>query len=359
MSATLELPRADAPRVSVLIPVSDGARVIDLLRACLQHLGGCAGEAPFETLLLLNDVSDEVRSWVERHVRGARVWLSDVNLGLAGGLRLLRSEARGELLISIHQDTEVEQGWLRSLVETADARRDAGLIGSLLLESDGVTVQAAGWILCAEGSTFTPWWSGPPPRREAYAGQAPFGVDYVPSAALMVRSEVWDRFGGADERLYPGFYVDVDLAMGTRSLGRSVLLEPRSVARHHRGSATSLPFRRFVSLRNRAIFAKKWAGLLERFVREETVAQGVRPALERARLEAERCRLEWPSQSPRPTRELAASAFVDPDELERRCREHERAVRAEYLAFLEGRVAALEEELARRPPSVGADQGSA
>ena len=348
----LELPRADAPRVSVLIPVSGAAEVIDLLRACLDHLGRCAGEAPFETLLLLNDVSDEVRSWVDRHVRGARVLHSEVNLGLAGGLRLLRSEARGELLVSIHQDTEVEQGWLRALVDAADARPDAGAIGSLVLDPDGVTVQAAGWILCADCSTFPPWWGGPAPARAAFAKRDASGVDYVPSSAVMLRADVWDRFGGPEERLYPAYYVDVDLAMGVRSLGRSVLVEPRSVARHHRGSATTVPFRNFVVGRSGAIFARKWAHLLEQFLAPSELTHGVGPALERARLEAERLRLAWDARGSSGTTSPAATPIVDRQELERRCREHARAVQAEYVAFLEARVATLERELASRPPGI-------
>ena len=348
----LELPRADTPRVSVLIPVSGDPKVIELLRACLDHLGRCAGEAPFETLLLLNDVSDEVRSWVERHVRGARVLHSEVNLGLAGGLHLLRSEARGELLVSIHQDTEVEQGWLRALVDAADARPDAGAIGSLVLDPDGVTVQAAGWMLCADGSTFPPWWGGPAPSRGAFAGCDASGVDYLPSSAVMLRADAWDRFGGPEESLYPAYYVDVDLAMGVRSLGRSVLLEPRSVARHHRGSATTMPFRSFVAGRNGRIFARKWAPWLERFLAPSELAHGMGPALERARLEAEGCRRAWRASGASASPAHAVAPVVDRQELERRCREHARAVHAEYVAFLEARVATLERELASRSPRI-------
>jgi GT2 family glycosyltransferase len=351
MSGLLDLPLSSEPRASVLIPVRGGARTIGLLDACLRHLAACAGEAPFETLLLLNQASGDVRSWVEHSVRGVRVLTSDVNLGLAGGLLLLRSQARGELLISVHQDTEVERGWLRALVETADTRPDAGAIGSLVLDPDGVTVQAAGWVMCSDGLTFPPWWGNATPTREAFESRGAHGVDYAPSSSLLLRAQVWDAFGGPDERLHPAFYVDVDLAMATRSGGRSVLVEPRSVARHHRGSATTQRFRSFLGERNRQLFLSKWSHLMDRFLPWSDAGDGVARLVERAADEAERNRVAWsscPAEASGPA--VAAAAPLDPQELERRCVEHEREVRGAYIEFLEGRVAELERDQASRPP---------
>jgi O-antigen biosynthesis protein len=358
MSEPVDLPLSAEPRVSVLIPVRGGARTIGLLSPCLRQLAGCSGEAPFETLLLLNQVSGDLGSWVDRSVRGARVLTSDVNLGLAGGLLLLRSHASGELLISIHQDTEVEAGWLRALVETADERPEAGAIGSLVLEPDGVAVQAAGWVLCADGSTFPPWWGSDLPTRAAFEGRPAHGVDYAPSSSLLLRAEVWDAFGGPDERLYPAFYVDVDLAMGVRSVGRSVLVEPRSVARHHRGSATTQGYRSFLAERNQKLFLSKWSKLLDRFLPRGAVDEGVGRLVQRAADEAERCREAWPSRPAEASeRVVAAPPPLDQRELERRCVEHEREVRNEYVTFLESRVAVLEHELTSRPPPPTAPPG--
>jgi GT2 family glycosyltransferase len=359
MSDPVDLPLSSEPRVSVLIPVRGGARTIGLLSACLRQLAGCAGEAQFETLLLLNQVSGEVKSWVERSVRGARVLTSDVNLGLAGGLLMLRRPARGELLISIHQDTEVEAGWLRALVDTADERPEAGAIGSLVLEPDGVTLQAAGWVMCADGATFPPWWGSDVPTREAFEGRDAHGVDYSPSSSLLLRAEVWDAFGGPDERLYPAFYVDVDLAMGVRSVGRSVLVEPRSVARHHRGSATTQRFRSFLAERNQKLFLAKWSKLLDRFLPRSALDEGVGRLVQRAADEAERYREAWsapPAEASQ--RVVAGPPPLDQRELERRCVEHERDVRNEYVTSLESRVAALEHELTSRPsPSTATSTG--
>jgi GT2 family glycosyltransferase len=359
MSDPHDLPRSAEPRVSVLIPVRGGAGTIALLDACLRQLVRCAGEAPFETLVLLNEASAELTSWVARSVRGALILSSEVNLGIAGGLRLLRDHARGELLISLHQDAEVETGWLRALVATADARPDAGAVGSLVLEPDGVTAQSAGWILCADCATFPPWWGGATPTRAAFEGRSAFGVDYTPSSSLLVRAETWDASGGPDERLYPGYYVDVDLAMGIHSLDRSVLVEPRSVVRHHRGSATTQPFRSFVAARNRAIFQAKWTHLLERFVPRHEIDEdpvgGIARAVERAAATADRCRREWPRRDTRSESTTRIDAApLDQALLERRCREHQRAVHSAYVAWLESRVAGLERELASRPPSLTA-----
>jgi hypothetical protein len=69
--------------------------------------------------------------------------------------------------------------------------------------------------------------------------------------------------GGLEERFYPAYYVDVDLSMALRQRGFSVLYQPKSRIKHHRGASSSARFRTFVSARNRRLFLSKWSAALE------------------------------------------------------------------------------------------------
>jgi hypothetical protein len=79
---------------------------------------------------------------------------------------------------------------------------------------------------------------------------------------LLIRRTTWNAIGGLDEQFFPAYYVDVDLAMGTRALGQYVRYEPSSCIRHHRGSSTRARFRDFLTTRNRERFRAKWSGAL-------------------------------------------------------------------------------------------------
>ena len=77
---------------------------------------------------------------------------SPANLGMAGAGNRGRSRARGEFLVTLHDDAEVEPGWLAALVQAADAHPEAGAIGSKILGFDG-RLQAAGFIIWRNGRT--------------------------------------------------------------------------------------------------------------------------------------------------------------------------------------------------------------
>jgi GT2 family glycosyltransferase len=248
---------APEPRVSIVIVASTAG---PLLERCLERLATLDTPVPFETIVVLNGVQpDGVPSArIGRAGLRCRVESSSVNLGLAGALNLARTLAHGEFIVSLHDDAQVQPGWLDALVETADGQREAGAVGSLVLdERDCVT--AAGWELLPDGRTRPPWREEPPPAH-AFAGTRP--VDYCPSCSLLVRTATWDRLGGADERLFPLYYVDVDLCLAIRARGERVLVEPRSVVVHPGGSSTDRDFALFVAERNRRLLLEKWGDVL-------------------------------------------------------------------------------------------------
>jgi GT2 family glycosyltransferase len=291
MPERITLPLSDAPRVSVIIPCSSK---LELLLACLRSLAAHGPAAiPYETIVLLNDAGGDAEARLRKAAAGLRVDASPVNLGLAGAGNRGRALARGELLALLHDDAEVEPGWLEALVATADAHPEAGAVGSLVLFPDG-RLQGAGMILWRDAVTSPPWFGGEPPSPSAFDRLR--AVDYSGTCSLLVRAATWDAIGGLDERFYPVYYVDVDLAMATRRCGQVVLHEPRSRIRHHQGASGSVRFRHFLVERHRRLFVEKWGRELEEHEppkRRSPVA--FRRALARAEELGERRRLAFPA----------------------------------------------------------------
>jgi GT2 family glycosyltransferase len=209
-------------------------------------------DIPYEVVIVLNGSPEPVRGLVQG-VAGATVVESPVNRGVAGGYNLARASARGELLVVLHDDTEVWPGWLESLVAVADERPDAGAVGSKALNTDG-TLQSAGARILPDGMT-EPIGRGEP--ADAYPDR--MEVDYCGSNSLLVRAATWDAVGGMDERFYPAYHVDVDLGTAIRARGQVVLYEPSSQVTHHRwGATTDERFRAFAARRNSQRYVAKW-----------------------------------------------------------------------------------------------------
>src|SRR5688572_14284072 len=182
---------------------------------------------------------------------GVKVVESLANRGFAGGSNLGREAATGEFIVLFHDDAEAREGWLSHLVRCADEQPEAGAVGARILNPDG-TLQLAGAVLWRDGTITVLG----PDQPDGYLERQP--VDYTGSCALLVRAETWDAVGGLDDRLYPAYYIDIDLALSIRRLGQVVFYEPEAHVVHHKGASTSARFKAFVGGRNAKLFRAKW-----------------------------------------------------------------------------------------------------
>jgi GT2 family glycosyltransferase len=331
MDTPIVLPSSPEPRVSILIVT---ARQPRLLAHCLESLARCGSAVPFEVIVVLNDALPEVEALVRERVSGVVVIDSSVPLGLAGGSNRARSAARGELLLLFHDDAEAEPGWLDALVATIDAHPEAGAVGSRMLHPDGAP-QSLGCVLWSDGSA---WALGGGPGSLLPASETTFAVDYCGSSSLLVRAATWDAIGGADERFYPAYYVDVDLCLGIWTRGQAVLGTPPSLVRHHKSASTEPRFRELLFRRNQQLLREKWGEALAAF---EPPAPGSTEGIQRA---AERAQARW-----RKARENSVSVPAttappfDPAAQERRILEIALDLQSAWAADLRAELAALRE----------------
>ena len=316
-----------APRVSIMIPVA--ANPVHLA-ACLRSLERCMPmDVTFEVILVLNSPTDYLAVLAESTIE-TRVIAASTNLGLAGAGNRARAEARGEFLVLLHDDAQIEQGWMEALLDAAANHPRAGAVGCKVLFPDG-RLQGAGQILWRDGTTSPPWLGSAPSAGSFAEARA---VDYTGTSSLLIRSATWDSVGGLDEQFFPVYYVDVDLAMKIRSRGQFVLYEPRARIRHHQGASGDLRWRWFVTYRNRAFFLAKWRAKLEDHeVRVKGSQEAIESAMHRAALFAARVEANK-SLAPDP-RDRASFVPFDSAQQERRALQMALDLSHEYAEALE------------------------
>jgi GT2 family glycosyltransferase len=332
----IRIPAASSPRVSIVIP---SAADPDLLLACLRSLQtNLPASIPTETIVVLDGAAEGAAARVAEAAPGARVVSSSVRLGLARAGNRGRREAKGEFLALLHDDSEIEAGWLEALVEAADAHPEAGAIGGLVLFPDG-SVQTAGVVLFRDGAAVPPWSADAPPA-DAFTSARP--ADFCGSNALLVRTQAWDAANGLDERFFPAYFVDADLAMSLRRAGWSVLFEPRARNRHRRGASSRRDFQEWVSGRNRGVFVEKWAKELEDYEPWDGRSQAsIERALERARVRAREV-----SALPRVPSGISSKEEEEGGGAgERRALEQDLALHREWAEVLAARLEASREEV--------------
>jgi GT2 family glycosyltransferase/glycosyltransferase involved in cell wall biosynthesis len=232
------------PSVSIIITATgDAPHLLD----CLQSVATNVRSTTYEVNVVLNGTDPDVISRMTRCVEGARVTVSRVNRGFAGGCNLGASTATGDYLVLLNDDTVVEPGWLESLVTACERRPGLGAVGSRLLHADG-SLQEAGQVLWSDGSTSCVGRDSP---STAHAYQWARRVDYCSGSSLLVRRSTWERLGGLDESYFPAYCEDVDLCLRIADAGEEVWYEPTSEVRHLESKSSSPRYKEFLVERNR------------------------------------------------------------------------------------------------------------
>lgn len=278
---------------------------------------------------------------------------SRVNLGFGGGCNWMARHARGEFLVLLNDDTEVCAGWLDVALQAMRDDDTAGAVGCTLLTPDG-HVEECGRVLWRDGAT-TGIGAGRPQRAAERALVRE--VDTCSACGLVMRRSAWDAVGGFDERFYPAYYEDVDLALAMRRRGWRIL-SAAGARVQHRGSASTSPlWRRFLGLRNHGLFTAKWAATLPLFA--ERPRDEPRPADVERTLQAVETRTRQIYHQPGMPRDDAerdefssTRAEPPPDhallQTELDHARAELALKDEYIAFLQQNLPALEGALRRQ-----------
>ena len=257
-----------------------------------------------EVIVADNDSSDDsmlVMKEVFPHVRTIEF---EKNLGFTGGYNKAFKEIECEYFLLINSDIEVTGNWLEPLVKWMDSHPDCGACAPKLhswqdrdkFEYAG----AAGGYLDKFGYPFC---RGRILKRlETDRGQydSPHDVFWATGACLLVRSCVYEKLGGLDERFF-AHMEEIDLCWRMQLEGWKVTVVPESVV-YHLGGGTlpaSSPFKLFLNYRNNLLMLEN--NLARTFALEEyrrgrsfkkAAAKGCRRAARR--ISVRKC-LDWAS----------------------------------------------------------------
>ncbi len=257
--APFTLPRSEAPRASIVIPVfNQFAHTLACLRAIAAHPPAAA----FEVIVVDDGSSDDTEAAL-RQVEGLRYHRRAANGGFIAACNDGASLASGEFLVFLNNDTVPQPGWLDALIDTFDAHPGTGIVGAQLLYPDG-RLQEAGGIVRRDGSAEKL-------GRHRAANDPAFAfvrrVDYCSGAALAIRTTVFQGLGGFDTHFSPAFYEDTDLCMKAREQGLQVLVQPDARVVHVEGATAGTDTRRGVKayqVQNQTKFVERWRPRLAR-----------------------------------------------------------------------------------------------
>jgi GT2 family glycosyltransferase len=243
--------------VSIVIPVHNNAKYT---YNCLRSLSE-ATRGSFE-VIVINDASIDETEDLLKNIENIKIIKNDENQGFIASCNRGAKSSRGKYILFLNNDTILTDNWLELLVEAIKEDK-AGAVGAKLIYPDG-KLQEAGGIIWNDASGWN-YGRGDDPQKPEYNFAR--DVDYCSGAALLVRKDLFERYGGFDTRFKPAYYEDTDLCFNIRSQGYRVLYQPRSVVVHFEGEnsgkdATSST-KRYQEI-NKLKFFDKWRDVLDK-----------------------------------------------------------------------------------------------
>ena len=241
------------PPVSIIIVTyNTGGRFVEACLDAVRRLD----YPDYETTIVDNGSADGTREALERCVHDETVILNEKNRGFAGACNDGIARARGELIVLLNFDTEVEPSWLRELVRPiADDARTA-ITGCKMLFPGGRMIQHAGGILHHNG--MTRHWGYQEEDRGQYDEER--DVNYVTGAGMAIRREFLEMCGGGlDADYFPAYCEELDLCYRAHLMEYRVVYAPRAVLVHHESPVlgNQSPLFQRLSYRGRMLFCLK------------------------------------------------------------------------------------------------------
>ena len=225
LDKAIEFTIFDKPIVSIVIPVFNNyLMTMSCLRSIAQNTGL---DYSFEVILADDYSTDQTRD-IEDVVKGLRVVKAKRNVGFLENCNNAVPKAKGDYIVLLNNDTNVQEGWLLELLTPHFLDLDIAITGPMFVYPDGLLQEAGGIVFSdASGWNYGRFDSADKPEYN-FARD----VDYISGACLAFKKELWVEVGGFDTAFLPAYYEDTDLCFQVRQLGKRVRYIPSSRVVH-------------------------------------------------------------------------------------------------------------------------------
>jgi N-acetylglucosaminyl-diphospho-decaprenol L-rhamnosyltransferase len=227
-------PAPAAPKCSVIIV---SFNQFELLKAAIDALKASPPPFAHEIIVVDNHSAGDVQEFLNDYFHDIRVIRSPANHGFGWANNRGAAVARGEYLLFLNSDAEVIGPAVAAMVDVLDRDRRIGVLGPLLVNSDG-SFQLSYGAKVSLTAEFYQKCLAPLVERWRYAWHRgrPFQrtTSWVSGACLLTRRELFSDQFPFDENMFL-YFEDHDLCLRVRAMGQRVVYFTGAAARHHGG----------------------------------------------------------------------------------------------------------------------------
>lgn len=260
-SRTISFPKQDAPSVSIVITVYNK---LSYTYNCLQSIYDNVSEDVKYEVIVVDDCSnDDTLQFFKNNTKNLVYIRNTENIGYLLSNNKACDYVKGKYICFLNNDTEVQIGWLESMIELIESDDNIGCVGSKLLYPNSLLQEAGGIIFSnGEGANFGKT-KNPADSSYNFIRE----VDYCSAASLLIRKNDFLKLDKFDVQFAPAYYEDTDLCFAVRNkLLKKVMYQPLSCVIHFEGISSGKEVKQGAVKRyqkiNQSKFVTKWADVL-------------------------------------------------------------------------------------------------
>ncbi|MFH1446924.1 MAG: glycosyltransferase family 2 protein [Chloroflexota bacterium] len=180
---------------------------------------------------------------------------NSLNLGFQGGMNVGIQEAikqGASSVMLLNCDTIASPLMMRTLINSSP--KDASIV------SPGIYFASNHNVLCSTGGTINPVFLDIIHRKKITDFNSPLQLEFLPSHAWLVKTEVFKKEGLLDEIFFPLYYDDLDFCLRLKRKGYKLYLIPAAKIYHNVSMSVggkNSPRERYLMARNSGYYFRK------------------------------------------------------------------------------------------------------
>lgn len=217
--------------------------VTELLRNCLSSIINFVQDLPYEVIVIDNQSPDS--SWKNLMIEFPKVQFisSEVNYGFAIANNTAVKKAKGEYVLLLNPDTELEGFYMKEIVEFADQHQDLGCLGIRMHDAAGKFLPESKRSVPDMFNSFEKLFTNFKKKKSKSYYRNDINefeiaeVEVITGAFLLIKRALYLEIGGLDEKYFM-YGEDIDLCFTLLRKKHTNWYYGKSSLLHHKGEST-------------------------------------------------------------------------------------------------------------------------
>lgn len=232
----------------------------DLTKICLNSIYNLFKDKQVEVIIVDNASHDGSQTMIKKEFPNVKLIESDQNLGFAKGVNLGAKNAKGDYLLFLNSDAQLQDKNIFKLIDFLKTNQQIGIAGGLLLNNDKTPQRSFGkfYTLPVVVSMLI----GGDKVEMINQSVKEQEVDWVSGGFMLISRKLFENIHGFDESFFM-YIEDMELCYRVKKSGLGVYFYPLSSALHVGQGSSNRSFAVVNIYKGLTIFYKKHRNKLE------------------------------------------------------------------------------------------------